>query len=60
MSIERLAAAYDVDYTLVSTAPELAKALSSYGGVRIVEVRTDRAENATLHARLRGIIPRTA
>jgi 2-succinyl-5-enolpyruvyl-6-hydroxy-3-cyclohexene-1-carboxylate synthase len=60
MSLERLAAAYDVDYTLVATAPELAEALASYGGVRIIEVRTDRAENATLHARLRAITPRTA
>jgi 2-succinyl-5-enolpyruvyl-6-hydroxy-3-cyclohexene-1-carboxylate synthase len=60
MSLDRVAAAYDVDYTLVSTAAELAKALSWYGGVRIIEVRTDRAENATLHARLREITPCTA
>lgn len=60
MSLERVAAAYDVAYTLVATAAELADALSWYGGVRIIEVRTNRADNAVLHARLREITPRTA
>jgi 2-succinyl-5-enolpyruvyl-6-hydroxy-3-cyclohexene-1-carboxylate synthase len=60
LSIERVAAAYDVPHTLVTTAAELASALSSYGGIRIIEVRTDRHENATLHDRLRAITPRTA
>jgi 2-succinyl-5-enolpyruvyl-6-hydroxy-3-cyclohexene-1-carboxylate synthase len=60
MSLERVAAAYDVAYTLVATAAELADALSSYDGVRIIEVRTNRADNAALHARLREIMPRTA
>jgi 2-succinyl-5-enolpyruvyl-6-hydroxy-3-cyclohexene-1-carboxylate synthase len=55
MSMEKLAAAYDVEYSSVRTAPELAAALSSYGGVRIVEVRTDRSANAELHDRLREI-----
>jgi 2-succinyl-5-enolpyruvyl-6-hydroxy-3-cyclohexene-1-carboxylate synthase len=59
MSMERVANAYDVDYTLVSTAAELTAALSSYGGVRMIEVRTNRAENAALHGRLREITPRT-
>jgi 2-succinyl-5-enolpyruvyl-6-hydroxy-3-cyclohexene-1-carboxylate synthase len=60
MSIEGLAAAYDVDYTSASTASELGAALSTHGGVRIVEVRTDRAANAALHGRLRELTPRTA
>jgi 2-succinyl-5-enolpyruvyl-6-hydroxy-3-cyclohexene-1-carboxylate synthase len=60
MSLDRLAAAYDVDYTLVATTDELAAALSSYGGVRLIEVRTDRAENAALHGQLRAITLRTA
>jgi 2-succinyl-5-enolpyruvyl-6-hydroxy-3-cyclohexene-1-carboxylate synthase len=60
VSIERFAAAYDVEHTLVATAAELATELSSYQGVRIIEIRTDRAENAALHERLRAIAPRTA
>jgi 2-succinyl-5-enolpyruvyl-6-hydroxy-3-cyclohexene-1-carboxylate synthase len=59
-SIESLAAAYGVAHRLVSTAAELADALSSYGGLRIVEVRTDRAANTELHERLRQVTPRTA
>jgi 2-succinyl-5-enolpyruvyl-6-hydroxy-3-cyclohexene-1-carboxylate synthase len=55
MSIEKLAAAYDVEHTLVRTAADLTAVLSSYGGVRIIEVRTDRAANAKLHERLRQI-----
>ena len=55
MAIERLAAAYDGEHILVRTAADLTAALSSYGGVRIIEVRTDRAANATLHERLRQI-----
>jgi 2-succinyl-5-enolpyruvyl-6-hydroxy-3-cyclohexene-1-carboxylate synthase len=57
MSLESVAAAYDVEHTLVTTAEELATALSSYGGVRMIEVRTDRSENAMLHERLREIRP---
>lgn len=57
MSLKKLAAAYEVEHTLVSTAAELAAALSSNGGVRIIEVRTNRAENAALHERLRAITP---
>jgi 2-succinyl-5-enolpyruvyl-6-hydroxy-3-cyclohexene-1-carboxylate synthase len=60
MSLERVAAAYDVEHTLVTTGHELAAALPSHRGVRIIEVRTDRAENAALHDRLRAITPRTA
>jgi len=57
MSLARLAAAYDVAHSLVSTAAELAAALAapSSGGVRMIEVRTDRAANAALHDRLRQV-----
>ena len=60
MSLERVAAAYEVEHRLVGTAAELAEALSSYGGVRIIEVRTNRADNAALHEQLRGITASTA
>jgi 2-succinyl-5-enolpyruvyl-6-hydroxy-3-cyclohexene-1-carboxylate synthase len=60
MSLDQVAAAYQVEHTLVTTGDELAAALSSYGGVRIIEVRTSRAENAALHDRLRDVTPRTA
>jgi 2-succinyl-5-enolpyruvyl-6-hydroxy-3-cyclohexene-1-carboxylate synthase len=60
VSIERLAAAYDVPHTTVSTPTELTTALASFRGIRILEVRTNRAENAALHDRLRQITPRTA
>jgi 2-succinyl-5-enolpyruvyl-6-hydroxy-3-cyclohexene-1-carboxylate synthase len=60
MSLEQIAVAYNVDYTEVRTAADLTTALSSYGGMRIIEVRTNRAENAALHERLRAITPRTA
>jgi 2-succinyl-5-enolpyruvyl-6-hydroxy-3-cyclohexene-1-carboxylate synthase len=59
MSLARVAAAYDVEHRLVTTGPELADALSSHGGVRMIEVRTDRAENAALHQRLRAITAST-
>jgi 2-succinyl-5-enolpyruvyl-6-hydroxy-3-cyclohexene-1-carboxylate synthase len=57
MSLGDVAAAYDVEHRLVGTAAELSDALASYGGVRMIEVRTDRAENAALHQRLRAIVP---
>jgi 2-succinyl-5-enolpyruvyl-6-hydroxy-3-cyclohexene-1-carboxylate synthase len=60
MSLERVAAAYEVEHRLVTTADELAEALSSYGGVRIIEVRTNRADNAALHQQLREITASTA
>ncbi|HEX3897732.1 MAG TPA: 2-succinyl-5-enolpyruvyl-6-hydroxy-3-cyclohexene-1-carboxylic-acid synthase [Mycobacteriales bacterium] len=60
VSLEALAAAYGVAHQLVSSAGELADALSTFDGLRIVEVRTDRAENAELHARLREITAGTA
>jgi 2-succinyl-5-enolpyruvyl-6-hydroxy-3-cyclohexene-1-carboxylate synthase len=55
LDLESLAAAYRIDYSRATTSADLATALSSYGGARLVEVRTDRAENAALHARMRGI-----
>jgi 2-succinyl-5-enolpyruvyl-6-hydroxy-3-cyclohexene-1-carboxylate synthase len=60
MSIEKVAAAYDVEHALVETADQLAAALSPYRGVRMIEVRTDRAENAALHHRLRQITVSTS
>jgi 2-succinyl-5-enolpyruvyl-6-hydroxy-3-cyclohexene-1-carboxylate synthase len=59
MSLELVAAAYDVTHCLVTTPGALTAALSTYGGVRIVEVRTTRAANTALHERLRAITPRT-
>jgi 2-succinyl-5-enolpyruvyl-6-hydroxy-3-cyclohexene-1-carboxylate synthase len=52
-SVEQLAAAFGVPYTLVEQPGELAKAVSGTG-LRIVEARTDRAANAALRGRMRG------
>ncbi len=52
MSVEHLAAAFGVPYTLVERPGELAKALPGTG-LRLVEARTDRAANADLRARMR-------
>jgi 2-succinyl-5-enolpyruvyl-6-hydroxy-3-cyclohexene-1-carboxylate synthase len=52
-SVEQLAAAFHVPYTLVEQPGELAKAVSGTG-LRIVEARTDRAANAALRARMRA------
>ena len=52
-SVERLAAAFGVPYTLVEQPGELAKAVSGTG-LRIVEARTDRAANAALRGRMRA------
>jgi 2-succinyl-5-enolpyruvyl-6-hydroxy-3-cyclohexene-1-carboxylate synthase len=49
-----VAAAYQVGHVLVSTPAQLQAALAAPGGLRIVEVRTDRGENAALHDRLRA------
>ncbi|HTW21602.1 MAG TPA: thiamine pyrophosphate-dependent enzyme, partial [Mycobacteriales bacterium] len=57
LSLERFAAAYDVEHRLVTHAAGLADLLSNPSGLRIVEIRTDRGENAALHARLRAINP---
>ena len=52
-SLEGLAAAFGVPYTLVSHPDDLAKALRGTG-LRVVEARTDRAANADLRARMRA------
>jgi 2-succinyl-5-enolpyruvyl-6-hydroxy-3-cyclohexene-1-carboxylate synthase len=57
MSLERVAAAYEVPHTLVRTPAELRAAVSRPSGLRLVEVATNRADNADLHARLRAIKP---
>ncbi|HVS67963.1 MAG TPA: 2-succinyl-5-enolpyruvyl-6-hydroxy-3-cyclohexene-1-carboxylic-acid synthase [Mycobacteriales bacterium] len=57
VDIGGLAAAYGVEHRLAASAEELASAVSDPLGVRIVEVRTDRAANADLHARMRAISP---
>jgi 2-succinyl-5-enolpyruvyl-6-hydroxy-3-cyclohexene-1-carboxylate synthase len=52
-SVEHLAAAFGVPYTLVEQPGELAKAVSGTG-LRVVEARTGRAANAALRARMRA------
>ena len=51
-SLELLAGAFGVPYTLVERPGELAKAVPGTG-LRIIEARTDRAANASLRARMR-------
>lgn len=56
-SVELLAAAFGVPYTLVERPGELAKAVadtSPGSGPRIVEARTGRAANADLRSRMRA------
>jgi 2-succinyl-5-enolpyruvyl-6-hydroxy-3-cyclohexene-1-carboxylate synthase len=55
VALEQLATAYGVDHHLVTSDQELADALARPRGIRIVEVRTERAANADLHARMREI-----
>jgi 2-succinyl-5-enolpyruvyl-6-hydroxy-3-cyclohexene-1-carboxylate synthase len=57
VAFAQLAAAYGVDHRLVSSVDELRDALAEPHGLRIVEVRTDRAANAELHARMRSVSP---
>ena len=52
-SLEHLAAAFGVPYTLVARPAELAKAVSGTG-LRVVEARTDRAANAGLRTRMQA------
>jgi 2-succinyl-5-enolpyruvyl-6-hydroxy-3-cyclohexene-1-carboxylate synthase len=58
--LDRLAAAYDVAYTSVGDAEQLAAALAPVGRPHIVEVGTNRDANAALHARLRAVTASTA
>jgi 2-succinyl-5-enolpyruvyl-6-hydroxy-3-cyclohexene-1-carboxylate synthase len=55
VALDLLASAYGVEHRLVTTSDELRDALAEPRGIRIVEVRTDRATNADLHARMREI-----
>jgi 2-succinyl-5-enolpyruvyl-6-hydroxy-3-cyclohexene-1-carboxylate synthase len=50
INFERFAAMYDIAYERVERASELEKALAP-GGVRLVEVRTERRENVEVHRR---------
>jgi 2-succinyl-5-enolpyruvyl-6-hydroxy-3-cyclohexene-1-carboxylate synthase len=60
VNLAQLAAAYGIPHRLVTTADELRKAIAWYGGIRIVEIRSDRRANAELHAQLREITTGTA
>jgi 2-succinyl-5-enolpyruvyl-6-hydroxy-3-cyclohexene-1-carboxylate synthase len=62
-SVERLAAAFGVPYTLAAQPGDVAKAVAATGGgtgPRIVEVRTGRTANAELRARMRAAAVRAA
>jgi 2-succinyl-5-enolpyruvyl-6-hydroxy-3-cyclohexene-1-carboxylate synthase len=57
VSVEHLAAAFGIPYSLVERPGEIAKAVAATvlgGGPRIVEARTGRAPNADLRARMRA------
>lgn len=55
VALQELAAAYGVEHRLARTDDELAAAVVAPSGIRLVEVRTDRAANAQLHARMRAV-----
>ncbi|MGH2930879.1 MAG: thiamine pyrophosphate-dependent enzyme, partial [Solirubrobacteraceae bacterium] len=52
LEFRHAAALYGFDHVLASTTAELRAALGAGGGTRLVEVRTDRAENLELHRRV--------
>jgi 2-succinyl-5-enolpyruvyl-6-hydroxy-3-cyclohexene-1-carboxylate synthase len=55
----RLAAAYGCGHTHVQAAPDLVPAVEAArtaGGVQLVEVRTDRAENVAVHRRITAAV----
>lgn len=54
LDMSRLASAYGIGHSLVTTSDELAAAVTGPpSGIQLVEVRTDRSANAELHRRLR-------
>jgi 2-succinyl-5-enolpyruvyl-6-hydroxy-3-cyclohexene-1-carboxylate synthase len=55
VAFEQLSKAFGVEHHLVTTDQELADAMARPRGIRVVEVRTDRAANADLHTRMREI-----
>jgi 2-succinyl-5-enolpyruvyl-6-hydroxy-3-cyclohexene-1-carboxylate synthase len=56
VDLARVAAAAGCDYQRLGRATDLAAALENPQGIRLVEVRTDRAANAGLHARLQETV----
>jgi 2-succinyl-5-enolpyruvyl-6-hydroxy-3-cyclohexene-1-carboxylate synthase len=55
LSLERVAALFELDYVSAKAEQELHRALDAAAGsgrVTLIEVRTDRAENLALHRRL--------
>jgi 2-succinyl-5-enolpyruvyl-6-hydroxy-3-cyclohexene-1-carboxylate synthase len=51
LDFERVAAVYGFTYERPADASELRSALARRGGCRLIEVRTDRAQNLALHRR---------
>jgi 2-succinyl-5-enolpyruvyl-6-hydroxy-3-cyclohexene-1-carboxylate synthase len=54
--LSALCAATATPHTLVRSLDDLAAQLEPASGLRVVEVRTDRARNRDLHARLRNAV----
>ncbi|MGI8773397.1 MAG: 2-succinyl-5-enolpyruvyl-6-hydroxy-3-cyclohexene-1-carboxylic-acid synthase [Actinomycetota bacterium] len=52
LDLRRLAELHGLHHDLAKTPSELRWALEHRGGIRIVEVRTERAENVAIHQRL--------
>jgi 2-succinyl-5-enolpyruvyl-6-hydroxy-3-cyclohexene-1-carboxylate synthase len=59
VDLARVAAAAGCDYQRLERASDLAAALQQARGIRLVEVRTDRAANAELHERLQQAVSAT-
>jgi 2-succinyl-5-enolpyruvyl-6-hydroxy-3-cyclohexene-1-carboxylate synthase len=62
VDLARLAAVYECGHRLLAYAEELPAAVAdarTAGGLQLIEVRTDRAENAALHRRLLHAVART-